>query len=604
MTLPLQVVLLSLMTIITLLLLPHSTHGFDIRQPYSGYQRGCAVAPHLSSNEYNIQRRGRRRRSTLLFEQHLSRQANNDGPSFRVGIVGAGSISFGTASLTSSLGHIPMIWSPSGDGTKDLIDATCCCAARSEKKSLADDAIIISEIQSTGALYHTFNVRVATSPQVLIRRSDVLVFALPVNGHKSVMEELAPHIIELIMEQKRYHQEGMQSKSNGNMIQLQHIQPLPIMHIIISSHSSLGAVYFMKVLREEKRRYLQKMNDQSQTMIDSTSWNYDDDDDIDIRITCWGSTSVTARKTSGTSVNVLTVREIVDFCTVPSCFPENDQEVEKDSMETEMISSMDKREILENGYTVCTTLFGKRFKRRKGGLLAISLSNLNPQNHLGIVLGNMSRMDPPPPPPPPYYEKGEESATKSKMDATTIEPWYQGKNITPNIGRLMEALDRERIAIANALDIEVRTIYEHFSWSFHVPMETPVTEEDSNHECDEPLSSSSKKMRPLTVSEMNQQMHYYLNNDVLGPSTANSRYVIEDVPYGLALTVILGKLVNRPTTLHEAGIRILSAMYGVDFMMENDLLQGLKLLNTNNDGNDNIPSLDEWRKMAYNGYFS
>ena len=135
-------------------------------------------------------------------------------------------------------------------------------------------------------------------------------------------------------------------------------------------------------------------------------------------------------------------------------------------------------------------------------------------------------------------------------------------------------------------------------------METPVTEEDSNHECDEPLSSSSKKMRPLTVSEMNQQMHYYLNNDVLGPSTANSRYVIEDVPYGLALTVILGKLVNRPTTLHEAGIRILSAMYGVDFMMENDLLQGLKLLDTNNDGNDNIPSLDEWRKMAYNGYFS
>ena len=441
MTLPLQVVLLSLMTIITLLLLPHSTHCFNIRQPYSGYQRGCAVAPHLSSNEYNnIQRRGRRRRSTLLFEQHLSRQANNDGPSFRVGIVGAGSISFGTASLTSSLGHIPMIWSPSGDGTKDLIDATCCCAARSEKKSLADDAIIISEIQSTGELYHTFNVRVATSPQVLIRRSDVLVFALPVNGHKSVMEELAPHIIELIMEQKRYHQEGMQSKSNGNMIQLQHIQPLPIMHIIISSHSSLGAVYFMKVLREEKRRYLQKMNDQSQTMIDSTSWNYDDDDDIDIRITCWGSTSVTARKTSGTSVNVLTVREIVDFCTVPSCFPENDQEIEKDSMETEMISSMDKREILENGYTVCTTLFGKRFKRRKGGLLAISLSNLNPQNHLGIVLGNMSRMDPPPPPPPPYYEKGEESATKSKMDATTIEPWYQGKNITPNIGRLMEAL--------------------------------------------------------------------------------------------------------------------------------------------------------------------
>ena len=101
---------------------------------------------------------------------------------------------------------------------------------------------------------------------------------------------------------------------------------------------------------------------------------------------------------------------------------------------------------------------------------------------------------------------------------------------------------------------------------------------------------------------MNQQMHYYIENDVIGPSTADSRYILEDVPYGLVLTVLLGRLVNRPATLHEAGINILSAMYGRDFMKENELLIGLGLIGYN-DNDGNIPSLEQWKEMAYTGYF-
>ncbi len=57
-----------------------------------------------------------------------------------------------------------------------------------------------------------------------------------------------------------------------------------------------------------------------------------------------------------------------------------------------------KRKLLldHKGFDLCAALFGPRFLNRGGGLLAISLSNLNPQNHLGIVLANMRRMDPPP----------------------------------------------------------------------------------------------------------------------------------------------------------------------------------------------------------------
>ena len=470
--------------------------------------------------------------------------------SLNVGIVGAGSIAFGSASLLSSLGHKPMLWSPSGNGTKDLLERSPSRQSRSAGRFT---------VQSTGALNQSFDVKVAMSPKELVNSNDnVLLIALPVNGHKHVFEALAPEIVTHVMD--RFNNKPA-------------TDPIPVMHIIISSHASLGAVYLMDLLKREQRKLIR----------DGNVGNIDADNLDWVRITCWGTTAITARKISGSSVKVLTIRKAVDFCTVPSS-PTYDPEIAIES-ESSAGTKDQLTGLLSNGYELCNCLFGTRFKNRKGGLLAISLSNLNPQNHLGIVLGNMSRMDPPPPPPPIESEAPPD---------ILIEPWYQGKCITPNVGRLMEALDRERIEIANALDIEVRTIYEHFSWSFHVPLETQIAEEDNDG------STSRSKTRPLTVSEMNQQMHYYNGNDVLGPSVPDSRYVLEDVPYGLVLTVILGRLLNRPAVLHESGIMILSAMYGRDFMNENELLTAQGLI-----GNiSNIPSLDDWREMAYTGSFA
>ena len=243
-------------------------------------------------------------------------------------------------------------------------------------------------------------------------------------------------------------------------------------HVIISSHASLGAIYLMQRLHARG---------------------------IAAPITAWGTTAVTGRRQSGTHVHINTVRRLIDLCTVP-----------------------DNRS--QDSLAVCRRLFGDRFQPREG-LLAISLSNLNPQNHMGIALGNMTRM-----------ERG--------------ESWSQGQNVTPNVGRLLEALDEERLAIASALNLEVRTIFEHFHLSFHVPI--------------------------APVSEMNQAMHSQGNGGT-GPATANSRYVTEDVPYGLAVTVALGDLAGRPARLHDAGTKILSAMYGRDFTAENDLLNALDL---------------------------
>lgn len=242
--------------------------------------------------------------------------------------------------------------------------------------------------------------------------------------------------------------------------------------IIISSHMSFGALYLSKLLVARGVR---------------------------APIIAWGTTLTTGHQPSPTEVKVVTVRKKIDFATVPES-------------------------AADDALALCNRLFSDRFVKREG-LLAIAVSNLNPQNHLAIALMNLTRM-----------ERGEH--------------WGQGENVTPAVGRLIEALDLERLSIAKVLGVHVRTVQEHFVLSFHVPAGS--------------------------VSEMNQEMHRQ-GNGGFGPQSAVTRYVLEDVPFGLVATVQLGRLAGVPAPLHEAGISLFSAAYGRDFTTENDLLQALNI---------------------------
>ena len=340
----------------------------------------------------------------------------------KVGLAGAGSVAFGTAALLYQNNHCAMLWSPSGASTKTLASGKALVASN--------------------ALVGEYPVKIAVSAEQLAAHNEVLMIVLPGYGHKRVIDELVPHV-------------------------------LPTHTIIISSHTSLGALYLSQQLALRA---------------------------VTVPIVAWGTTIITGRQQPDLcSVLVNTVRAKVDMCTIP---------------DTHSAVAL----------TLCQTLFGDRFVQRDG-LLAISLSNLNPQNHMGIALGNMSRM-----------ERGER--------------WSQGQNVTPKIGALLEALDNERLAIASALGLSVRTIFEHFHLSFHVPIGS--------------------------ISEMNQAMHTQGNGGI-GPDTADSRYVTEDVPYGLVATAALAELVGKRATLHEAGIALFSAMYGRNFAAENSLLEALDL---------------------------
>jgi opine dehydrogenase len=350
-----------------------------------------------------------------------------------------------------------MLWSPSGVGTQELVSSA-------QHHVTAEMNGRGTDIQRASGEWN-FVPRVSKSAKQLVDENDVLIIALPANGHKKVFDAIAPFV-------------------RGD-----EAQP-----IIISSHASLGALYLSKLLRE-------RLGDNAAV----------------VPIIAWGTTVCTARRLSGTHVRVNTVRKSVDICTIP-------------------------HEESERSLELCRRLFSQVGTfRPRNGLLAISLSNLNPQNHLGIALGNISRM-----------EKG--------------EAWYQSLHITPTIGRLLEALDKERLDIADALDLETKTIFEHFSLSFHVPITN-------------------------SISDMAQEI-YKTGNDVFGPNTSESRYITEDIPFGLVPTIFLGNMVNRPATLHQSGVQLVSAMYGRDFVAANDLLPALQLENY---------SLDELQEAAQTG---
>ena len=342
----------------------------------------------------------------------------------RIGILGAGSIAFGMAAFLAKAGHEPVLWSPSGARTQALAKG--------------------QPLSATGAVEFSGPVTVAGECKEAVTGADAVVIAMPANGHRMAFDAALAY--------------------------LQPDQP-----VIISSHSSFGALYLSKKLAERG---------------------------VSLPIIVWGTTLLTGRQQADrASVVVNTVRQKVDFATVP-------------------------KSAAEAGKVLCTALFGDRFVERDG-LLAISLSNLNPQNHLGIALLNLTRM-----------EKG--------------EAWGQGEHVTPAVGQMIEALDLERLKIAESFGLAVKTVQEHFSLSFHVPLGT--------------------------VSDMNQQMHKE-GRGGMGPSTAESRYIYEDVPFGLVPTSLLGRLSGHPAVLHEAGTAIFSAAMKHDLIADNDLLPELALEN-------------------------
>lgn len=257
--------------------------------------------------------------------------------------------------------------------------------------------------------------------------------------------------------------------------------------VIISGHLSFSALYLSKKLAERG---------------------------IEIPIAVWNTTVLTAKMQSPAEVRIGAIRKRVDMATLPV-------------------------RLSQSAFVTCCELFGERFDT-KDDLLTIALSNLNPENHMGIALCNLTRIE-------------------------RAETWGQNQNITPAVGRLLEALDTERLEIAVAYGKSVRTIYDHFSLSFGV------------------AGASMHEIADALVQK---------GNDPMGPRDIQTRYVLEDVPFGLVATLYLAQICGVAAPLHQSGVEILSAAYGRDLAKDNDILPEIR-----------VPNVKLLRSLVVDGYY-
>jgi opine dehydrogenase len=178
----------------------------------------------------------------------------------------------------------------------------------------------------------------------------------------------------------------------------------------------------------------------------------------------------------------------------------------------------------DDALAAMSALFGDRFDAAQD-VLAVTLANINPVAHAAMALTNLTRIE-------------------------HAEAWPQYHFLTPSVARLVEAMDRERRTVAAAFGREVLPIEAHFQRSFDVAQ--------------------------TTLAEIAAELHRRRGGPP-GPTTLDTRFVLEDVPYGLVFNAALARIVNADTSATDATVTLISTLYGRDFRAENPLIDALGL---------------------------
>ena len=340
----------------------------------------------------------------------------------KVAILGAGGVGLGMAAVVASKGVEVSLWGPTVGGIERLL------AGR--------------PIVSKGVIEGEFPASASLDMATVVKDAGVVIVAVPGNGHRAVMDLLAPHV----------RQDQV---------------------IAISSHMSLSALYLSRRLSARG---------------------------LTCPISAWATTATTSKRAESGKVHLTTERQhIVASTGRPEDWP----------AATERL----------------TTLFGDVFVQAED-LMAVTLTNVNPEVHLAVALCNLTRME--------YGEK-----------------WGSYHGISGAVGRLIEGLDRERLSLAARFGLTVHTVQEHLHESFGLPVGS--------------------------VADMAAEQHVRRKGASPGPATLEHRYVTEDVPFGIVPIVKFGRIAGVDVSLHEAGLALIEALYGRSFAAENDILPRLDI---------------------------
>ncbi len=147
-------------------------------------------------------------------------------------------------------------------------------------------------------------------------------------------------------------------------------------------------------------------------------------------------------------------------------------------------------------------------------VLACGLAAMNPVVHPAGVLLNAGRIE---------YARG--------------DFYFYEEGVTPAVCQLIYAVDRERLAVAQALGIELPPVDE----AFHAAGFGPKGD----------LWATINGSRMLT--------------QLRAPGALETRWLTEDVPYGLAAWASLGEQLSVATPTLRALVHLASAALGIDF---------------------------------------
>ena len=195
-------------------------------------------------------------------------------------------------------------------------------------------------------------------------------------------------------------------------------------------------------------------------------------------------------------------------------------------------------DLSEDAGRLCRQIFGDVFNDGND-LLSITLSNLNPQVHLAVTLCNLTRV-----------ENG--------------EAWLQNSNITALACNFLEALDRERLLVGKAFGLALPAMRQTLAAGLGVD-EMPLPD-----------------LYRLMVER---------GQNPPGPRDISTRYVLEDMPYGIHVTMMLARMAGVEVPVHASAIAVMGACYARDLAAGNDLLPAI-----------GVSDIDAMRDVARTGY--
>lgn len=168
-------------------------------------------------------------------------------------------------------------------------------------------------------------------------------------------------------------------------------------------------------------------------------------------------------------------------------------------------------------------LFGNRYVPARN-VLEVALGSINPIAHGALALANLTRME-------------------------RAEVWNQYEMMTPAVCRLMEALDAERAALAAAWGVRVDSVATYLHHANGVPVG--------------PLHGMTAAIAASAAA-------------VAGPTVLATRYLTEDIPFGLSAWLRLAAARKVPMPVTAGVVAALDALTGLG-LRASPLMDGIDL---------------------------